>query len=84
MIVFEHDHARQVVPVGVDTPNEHPVLLHKPEPGRRLARPRDDALVARRAREVLYLLRSTPASAPSLRAPEQAGAVRGNGERLKG
>ncbi len=56
MVVLEHDHAREVVPVGVDPADEHPVLLDETEARRRLARARDDALVAVRAREVLDLL----------------------------
>ena len=59
MVVLEHDHARQIVPVRVDPADEHPVLLDEPEARRRLARAGDDALVAVCAREVLDALRPT-------------------------
>ena len=32
MIILEHDHARQVVSVGVDPSDQHPILLDQPEP----------------------------------------------------
>lgn len=57
MVVLEHDHAREVVAVGVDPADEHPVLFDEAEARRRLARARDNALVPIRAREVLDLLR---------------------------
>lgn len=44
--------------MGIDAPDEHAVLLHEPEPRRRLPRPRDDALVAVAPRLILDLLRS--------------------------
>jgi hypothetical protein len=37
MIILEHDHAAQIVSVGIDTPNHHPVLFHKPESRCRLS-----------------------------------------------
>lgn len=63
VVVLEHDHARQVVPVRVDPADEHAVFLDEPEARRRLARARDDALVPVRARDVVELLR--PAQPPA-------------------
>ena len=66
VIILEHDHAREVVPVRVDPADEHRVLLHEPEAGRRLARARNDAAVPARAREVFHAARPTePPSVPN-------------------
>lgn len=53
VVVLEHDHAREVVPVRVDPAHKHRVLLDEAEPGRRLARAHDDAAVPEAPREVL-------------------------------
>ncbi len=66
MIVLEHDHAREVVPVRVHPADEHPVLLDEPEPRRRLARARHDPREPTRPRLVLDALRSGSARARCL------------------
>lgn len=47
MVVLQHDHAAQVHAVRVGPAHQHAVLLHEPEPGRRLPRPGQDPLVPR-------------------------------------
>lgn len=71
MIILEHDHARQIVSVRVDPAHEHPVLLHEPEPRRRLARAGDDAFVAVSSRKVLDPLRPESRSVRPRRGREE-------------
>lgn len=49
VVVLEHHHRAQVHAVPVRAARQHAVLFHQPEPGRRLARARQDALVPRGA-----------------------------------
>jgi hypothetical protein len=58
VVVLEHDHARQIVSMRVDAPDQHPVLFDQPEPGSGLSRSGNDAFVACVAREIFYTFRS--------------------------
>lgn len=63
VVVFEHDHARQVVSMCIDPTDEHAVFLDEAEARCRLARARDDAPVPARSRKVAHTLRPAPPSA---------------------
>jgi hypothetical protein len=43
MIVFQHDHTRQVMAMSINTANQHPVLFNEPKTRGSLTGTRDDS-----------------------------------------
>ena len=52
VVVFEHDHTAQIVPVRIHSANHHPVFLNESESRCRLSRAGDHAMPVRRASKV--------------------------------
>jgi hypothetical protein len=46
MIILEHDHTAQIMPVRIDPAHQHTILLYQSETWRGLARTGDNALPA--------------------------------------